>query len=120
MAGHASDPSVTSRIGAWQRAARGWQAVRTLKLARFGDNMRDVAVTEGDKVEAQLRFGVSVNTYGVNDLVAVVDAAATESIDALIQTTRTATSSRPNCGWAANGTNLFDTPRVSKPACASS
>ncbi len=85
VAGHASDPSVTSRIGAWQRAARGWQAVRTLKLARFGDNMRDVAVTEGDKVEAQLRFGVSVNTYGVNDLVAVVDAVATESVDVLIE-----------------------------------
>jgi L-arabinose isomerase len=47
--------------------------------------MRDVAVTEGDKVEAQLRFGVSVNTYGVNDLVAVVDAVATESVDVLIQ-----------------------------------
>jgi len=52
----------------------GAQAVRSLRLARFGDNMRDVAVTEGDKVEAELRFGVSVNTYGVNDLVAVVDA----------------------------------------------
>ncbi len=84
IAGHASDPLVTSRIGVWQRAASGWQAVKTLKLARFGDNMRDVAVTEGDKVEAQLRFGVSVNTYGVNDLVALVDAVDSSSIDALI------------------------------------
>ncbi len=57
----------TGRGSAARRSARS-------KLARFGDNMRDVAVTEGDKVEAQLRFGVSVNTYGVNDLVAVVDA----------------------------------------------
>ena len=73
IAGHVSDPEVTSRVGAWQRAAAGWAAVRSLRLARFGDNMRDVAVTEGDKVEAQLRFGVSVNTYGVNDLVEVVD-----------------------------------------------
>ena len=48
--------------------------MRTMRLARFGDNMRDVAVTEGDKVEAELQFGVSVNTYGVNDLVASVDA----------------------------------------------
>ena len=55
-----------------------------LRLARFGDNMRDVAVTEGDKVEAQLRFGVSVNTYGVNDLVAVVDAVADDDIDKLV------------------------------------
>ena len=85
VAGHASDPLVTSRIGAWQRAARGWAAVKMLKLARFGDNMRDVAVTEGDKVEAQLRFGVSVNTYGVNDLVAVVDSVDAATIDDLVE-----------------------------------
>ena len=70
VAGHVSDPGVRARIGAWQRAAVGYSAIRRLRLARFGDNMRDVAVTEGDKVEAQLKFGVSVNTYGVNDLVA--------------------------------------------------
>ncbi|WP_367323424.1 L-arabinose isomerase [Streptomyces sp. HUAS ZL42] len=73
VAGHATDPRVVGRIAAWSRAAAGRQAARTLRLARFGDNMRDVAVTEGDKVEAELRFGFSVNTYGVNDLVAVVD-----------------------------------------------
>jgi L-arabinose isomerase len=73
VVGHVSDPAAVARIAAWQRAAEGAAAVRRLKLARFGDNMRDVAVTEGDKVEAQLRFGVSVNTYGVNELVAVVD-----------------------------------------------
>ncbi|MCM2417107.1 L-arabinose isomerase [Streptomyces sp. RKAG293] len=74
VAGHVSDPSVALRIGSWARAATGHAALRGLRVARFGDNMRDVAVTEGDKVEAQLRFGVSVNTHGVNDLVAVVDA----------------------------------------------
>lgn len=84
VAGHVSDPRVRQRIGAWQRAARGAAALRALRLVRFGDNMRDVAVTEGDKVEAQLRFGVSVNTYGVNDLVAVVDQIADTEIDALI------------------------------------
>ncbi|MEH0573319.1 MULTISPECIES: L-arabinose isomerase [Streptomyces] len=73
VAGHATDPRVVRRVAAWSRAAAGRHAARTLRLARFGDNMRDVAVTEGDKVEAQLRFGFSVNTYGVNDLVAVVD-----------------------------------------------
>ncbi|MFF5521836.1 L-arabinose isomerase [Streptomyces coeruleorubidus] len=73
VAGHATDPRVVGRTAAWARAAAGRHAARTLRLARFGDNMRDVAVTEGDKVEAQLRFGYSVNTYGVNDLVAVVD-----------------------------------------------
>jgi L-arabinose isomerase len=74
VAGHATDARVVGRIAAWSRAAAGRQAARTLRLARFGDNMRDVAVTEGDKVEAQLRFGYSVNTYGVNDLVEAVDA----------------------------------------------
>jgi L-arabinose isomerase len=84
VVGHASDPSVTGRIASWQRAARGYAAVRRLKLARFGDNMRNVAVTEGDKVEAEHRFGVSVNTYGVNDLVAVVDSVTDADVDELI------------------------------------
>src|SRR5687767_2937643 len=61
VAGHVSNPAVVARIGAWGRAAAGVAELRTMRLARFGDNMRDVAVTEGDKVEAQLRFGVSVN-----------------------------------------------------------
>lgn len=83
VAGHVSDPAVAARVGAWARAAAGRAEMGSLRLARFGDNMRDVAVTEGDKVEAQLRFGVSVNTYGVNDLVAAVDAAADAGVDAL-------------------------------------
>jgi L-arabinose isomerase len=85
VAGHASDPAVAARVGAWARAAAGYADMRSLRLVRFGDNMRDVAVTEGDKVEAQLRFGVSVNTYGVNDLVAAVDATADSDVDALVQ-----------------------------------
>ena len=59
-----------------------------LRLVRFGDNMRDVAVTEGDKVEAQLRLGVSVNTYGVNDLVAAVDGAPAEAVDEIVRRVR--------------------------------
>jgi L-arabinose isomerase len=85
VAGHVSDPSVTKRIGAWARAATGWSQLRSLRLVRFGDNMRDVAVTEGDKVEAQRRFGVSVNTFGVNDLVGAVDAAADSDVDTLVR-----------------------------------
>ncbi|MEU4114147.1 L-arabinose isomerase [Kitasatospora sp. NPDC028055] len=83
VAGHVSDPAVAARVGAWARAAAGRAELRSLRLARFGDNMRDVAVTEGDKVEAQRRFGVSVNTYGVNDLVAAVDAAEDADVTAL-------------------------------------
>lgn len=81
VAGHASDPVVRQRIGTWARAASGWHAAHELRLARFGDNMRDVAVTEGDKVEAQLRLGISVNTYGVNDLVAAVDNAPASAVE---------------------------------------
>ena len=84
VAGHVSDPRVTSRVGAWVRAALGRAELATMRLARFGDNMRNVAVTEGDKVEAELRWGVSVNTYGVNDLVEVVDAVADKEIDDLV------------------------------------
>jgi len=84
VAGHVDSPLVAQRIGHWARAALGRSELRSLKLARFGDNMRDVAVTEGDKVEAQRRFGVSVNTYGVNDLVAVVDAIGDDEIDKLV------------------------------------
>ncbi|MGI8332885.1 L-arabinose isomerase [Actinomadura scrupuli] len=84
VAGHASDPGLAARIDDWARAAAGQAHLRGLRLARFGDNMRDVAVTEGDKVEAELRFGVSVNTYGVNDLVEVVDAVADAEVDALV------------------------------------
>jgi L-arabinose isomerase len=80
VAGHVSNPAVIARIGAWARAALGRGELRSLRLARFGDNMRDVAVTEGDKVAAQLQLGASVNTYGVNDLVAVVDAIADERV----------------------------------------
>jgi L-arabinose isomerase len=84
VAGHVSDPSVAARVGAWCRAAVGRDRLRSLRLVRFGDNMRNVAVTEGDKVEAERRFGVSVNTYGVNDLVAAVEAAADADVDALV------------------------------------
>ncbi|MRJ75945.1 L-arabinose isomerase [Aeromicrobium sp. SMF47] len=84
VAGHVSNPDVGRRVGAWARAAAGAAELRTLRVARFGDNMRDVAVTEGDKVEAERKLGVSVNTYGVNDLVAVVDAVADERIAPLV------------------------------------
>src|SRR5919204_2744383 len=67
VVGHWRDPAVLERIGVWARAAVGWQEAQTLKVARFGDNMRQVAVTEGDKVEAQLRLGISVNGYGVGE-----------------------------------------------------
>jgi len=84
VVGHASDPAVGAKVGAWVRAAVGWHTLQHLRVARFGDNMRNVAVTEGDKVEAEIRFGVAVNTWGVNDLVAVVDRVGDGEVDALV------------------------------------
>ena len=85
VSGHVSDPRVVARVGVWARAALARAELRTLKLIRFGDNMRNVAVTEGDKVEAERRLGVSVNTWGVNDLVAVVDTVSDGEVDVLIE-----------------------------------
>ena len=84
VVGHVSNPAVRDQIETWQRAAAGLAAIRSLKLARFGDNMRYVAVTEGDKTEAEIRFGVQVNTWGVNELADAVAAASDTAVDALI------------------------------------
>ncbi|WP_123025008.1 L-arabinose isomerase [Mycolicibacterium stellerae] len=85
IAGHISDPRTRLRIGWWVRAALGVAALSTLKLVRFGDNMRGVAVTEGDKVEAEAHFGASVDSYGVNDLVEVVERVRQADIDKLVR-----------------------------------
>ena len=85
VVGHVSDPRVVAEVATWTRAAAGWAATRELKLARFGDNMRFVAVTEGDKTEAEAVFGVQVNTWGVNDLVKAVEDATDAEIGALVE-----------------------------------
>ncbi len=74
VVGHPGDPAVGRRATDWAYAALGWHTLRTLRLARFGDNMRYVAVTDGDKTGAQLRLGMSVEAYGVNTLVDAVAA----------------------------------------------
>ena len=81
VAGHATDHIVRQRVANWARAASGWHEARRLRLARFGDNMRNVAVTEADKVEAQLRFGFSVNTYGVTELAQAVQSASPSAVE---------------------------------------
>ncbi|MDQ3398062.1 MAG: L-arabinose isomerase [Deinococcota bacterium] len=84
VVGHWRDPEVQDRLGAWVRAAHAWSDMQGAAFARFGDNMRFVAVTEGDKVAAEMRFGFSVNGYGVGDLAAKVKAVAEEAVDALV------------------------------------
>ena len=83
VVGHWSDPEVHARIAAWQRAARAWHDWQGARFVRFGDNMRQVAVTEGDKVASEMKFGFAVNTHGVGDLVAVVNAVAEKDITTL-------------------------------------
>ncbi len=83
--GHVEDVEVQSAVGKWARAAAGWHALTHLRLARFGDNMRDVAVTEGDKVAAQMQFGASVNTWGVNDLAAAVGEVIERRVGELVE-----------------------------------
>lgn len=84
VVGHWSDTEVQDRIAAWMRAARAWQDWQGAKFARFGDNMRYVAVTEGDKVASEMKFGFAVNGYGVGDLVAKVSAVSDQAIAALV------------------------------------
>lgn len=83
VVGHWSDGEVQQRIGAWMRAVRGWTDLQGAKFVRFGDNMRQVAVTDGDKVSAEMQFGISVNTHGVGDLVAAIKKIKSSAVSAL-------------------------------------
>ncbi|MBI5385443.1 MAG: L-arabinose isomerase [Verrucomicrobia bacterium] len=85
VVGFWQEASVQEKIGAWTRAAAAWADWQGAKFARFGDNMREVAVTEGDKVAAQMKFGYSVNGYGVGDLVQSVNAVTNTAIGKLVQ-----------------------------------
>lgn len=83
VVGHWQDANVVARLDAWSRAAAAWHDAQSLKIARIGDNMRQVAVTEGDKVEAQRKLGYAVNGYGLGDLVKHVDAASDAAVEKL-------------------------------------
>lgn len=85
IAGYWEDADVRRRLGDWMKAAAASIESRNLKVARFGDNMRQVAVTEGDKVEAQIKLGWSVNGYGIGDLAAEINEVADKEINALIK-----------------------------------
>ena len=84
VVGHWEDPEVSERLASWMRSARAWSDSQRMKIARIGDNMRQVAVTEGDKVSAQMRFGWAVNGYGVGDVVAHLEAVTENGVDALV------------------------------------
>ncbi|HLL42993.1 MAG TPA: L-arabinose isomerase [Segetibacter sp.] len=85
VVGHWEDEQARGQIGVWARAAAGWNDWQGAKFVRFGDNMRYVAVTEGDKVEAECKFGFSVNTHGIGDLVKVINEVSDADLNTLIQ-----------------------------------
>jgi L-arabinose isomerase len=85
VVGHYKDPDAISRIAVWIRAASAWNEAICMKIARFGDNMRDVAVTEGNKVSAQMKMGYSVYGFGIGDLVKYVNEVTPSSVDVLLR-----------------------------------
>ena len=85
VVGFWQEESVQKQLAVWMRAAAGWHDMQNLKVVRFGDNMREVAVTEGDKVEAQLKFGYSVSGHGIGDLAAAIKGASTERVKVLLE-----------------------------------
>lgn len=85
VVGHWQDESVVARVGIWARVAAAWKDMQSMKVARFGDNMREVAVTEGNKVSAQAQFGFSVNGYGMGALVEKINAVPDRAISQLVQ-----------------------------------
>lgn len=85
VVGHWQNEKVQHHINVWIRTATAWHDWQGAKFARFGDNMRYVAVTEGDKVEAEIKFGYSVNTYGIGDLVKVINETSDSDIDRLVK-----------------------------------
>lgn len=84
ITGHWQDERTIADIAAWMRVAAAWDDSQSLRVARFGDNMRDVAVTEGDKVASQMQLGYSVHGFGIGDLAALVEQVAESDIDALV------------------------------------
>jgi len=86
MVGHWESTAIHEKLNVWSRVALGWNEMQTLKVARIGDNMRQVAVTEGDKVEAQMRFGFSINGYDTSDVLKHLPAADSVPVQSLLDT----------------------------------
>jgi L-arabinose isomerase len=84
VVGYWQDEDVREQIGTWSRAAAGWHDWQGARFVRFGDNMRNVAVTDGDKVEAEKQFGYSVNTHGIGDLIEIINQVSDEAVSALV------------------------------------
>tara|TARA_R110002050_G_scaffold177889_1_gene311081 strand:- start:36834 stop:38345 length:1512 start_codon:yes stop_codon:yes gene_type:complete len=84
IVGHWGEQRIQEKVGNWSRVALGWNEFQNLKVARIGDNMREVSVTDGDKVEAQLRFGFSVNGYDSSDVTKIIDKLSDKEVATLV------------------------------------
>ncbi|QNL50781.1 L-arabinose isomerase [Olivibacter sp. SDN3] len=84
VTGFWQDEEVINKINIWTRAAAAWNDWQGAKFVRFGDNMRNVAVTDGDKVAAEMKFGFSVNTYAIGDLVAAINKVTDDQVNSLV------------------------------------
>src|SRR4029079_14795837 len=102
IVGHWQDTGGQTDLGIWARAACAWHDAQGARFARFGDNMREVAVTEGDKVEAQLRLGYEVNGYGVGDLVEYVNKVPAAEVEQLLGEYRELYDVSPDLGKDSN------------------
>ncbi len=113
VVGHWQDEEVLARLDVWMRAAAAWHDAQGAKFARFGDNMRKVAVTEGNKVSAQMQFGYAVNGYGVGDLVAYVNGVAETAVSDLIAVYETSYTVAPELqADGARRQSLRDAARI--------
>jgi L-arabinose isomerase len=112
VVGYWQDADVQDELGTWSRAATAWADWQGGKVARFGDNMREVAVTEGDKVEAQIRLGYSVNGYGMGDLVECVGQVAEAEIDRLVKEYLASYAPGPGIAGAAGAAGLRTAAKI--------
>jgi L-arabinose isomerase len=113
VVGHWKDTEIQKRISSWLRAAVAWYDWQGMKVARIGDNMREVAVTEGDKVEAELKFGYSVNGYGVGEVVAAINAVSDKRIEEQLELFAKEYSLMSNIEQGGNKrSNLFEAARI--------
>ena len=97
VVGHWQDPAAQAKIAVWMRVAAAWADAQDMRIIRFGDQMNNVAVTDGDKVEAEMRLGYHVDYYPIADLVAVQDQVTDAEVDALVAEYEKEYDLAPNC-----------------------
>ena len=112
VVGHWQEERVHQKLGIWSRVALGWDEFQNLKVARIGDNMREVAVTEGDKVEAQLRFGFSVNGYDSSDVVNHIDKISDNDVNTLLKEYGDTYDLTPSLKLGGDKQSLIDAAKI--------